>query len=245
MRGFRPSRAEGRESPAAGLTNGAGRPPPSTPRQFYQRARPFRPRGRAVATNVDPADPLGAQFDYHRLRLLKAHRVALTVIGVAAVGLTVVLGMALGVSICQVCNALTCNGATAPCPFSIVGQALIVALLMIESILVSISLSSRAVARVTLRLGVYGIGSQLRVDPDPRTRTLALFLGPFGFSLVTLGVLLPFSQAGCLEVCDYQSNLTSYPIVLIGAGALLSAVSCALGLRLSSEGRRGLRSRPA
>jgi hypothetical protein len=199
-----------------------------------------------MGAGLEPPDKARSQSDHRRLGLLRVHQVAFTLIGVATIGLTVILGIVIGVSICQVCNTgLSCHGATAPCGFSIIGQSLIIALLIVESVVVSIGLSSRAVARVTLRLGVYGIGNRLRVEPDVRTRTIALFLGPFSISLMILGLLLPFSQAGCIEPCVFQWNLAGYPTMLVGAGALLCAVSAALLLRGSTAGRQNVASRLA
>ncbi|MCI4339289.1 MAG: hypothetical protein L3J68_03035 [Thermoplasmata archaeon] len=101
--------------------------------------------------------------------------------------------------------------------------AIVVAVLLLESALVAVGLSTRAVARGTIRVGVFGVGRASAIKPEPPLSFLAPMFLFFGWSLAALGLMLPFDIFGdCIEPCDYPWVLSGYPelLVILGAGLL-------------------------
>jgi hypothetical protein len=192
------------------------------------------------APHVVPAEIL-AELGPADVRTVRLYQVVITGVGLVLLAGTAFFGAVLqaGVTLCAVCLGRACGPGVQICPGSVLLLAIVVAVLLLESALVAVGLSMRAVARGTIRMGVYGVGRANRVKPDPPLSFLAPMFLFFGWSLAALGLMLPLDNFGqCIEPCDYPWVLSGYPELLVVLGVGLLATGAAIFGLISLRRRR-------
>lgn len=173
-----------------------------------------------LAERTDPGLP----------RSLRLHQAMITGLGIIALGVTTFTAAALqvGASLCT-CAGSSCTGPQV-CPDSTVVLAVVVALLMMESLLIALGLSPRALARGAYRLGLYRPTAPPAADSEPALHIAAPFLAFLGWSLLALGLMLPLDIFGICHSngCTYPWVLSGYPLLVVLVGFVTLAIGSGL-----------------
>jgi len=172
----------------------------------------------------------------------------ITGIAILAIVVTILLAAVaqVGVKECVTCTATgsgtACTGTgSSSCPANYVALALTGAVLAVESFVVSLGLSLRALAHT------FGDSPDGTSSGFPIGRQLALRLAApafmfTGWALVVLGLILPFGLFQiCHQPCGYPYvpwTLSGYPLLLVVVGAVILSIGVVLMAIVSIQLRR-------
>jgi len=215
-----------------GMGGQTGTPPPSATQPLFGRA--------GVVLGMDASLPAVSDTNSGGIaeksasdlpRSLRLHQAMITGLGIIALGVTTFTAAALqvGASLCA-CVGSSCTGPQV-CPNSIVVLSVVVALLMMESLLIALGLSPRALARGAYRLGLYRPPSSPLAASEPPLHIAAPFLAFLGWALLALGLMLPLDVFGLCHGqsgCTYPWVLTGYPLLVVLIGFVTLAIGSGL-----------------